>query len=123
MKRAKKHGVGIGNWLRAEQGRPPIGYIQIRKAAKQTRLRNRLGLFVGGLRLAELASLTMQDLQQREEHWVFADLVGEGGHTRTVPISDWVSSALKVWILEAAITTGPISPSIELLEPRRTAYS
>src|SRR5919197_1291806 len=25
-------------------------------------------------------------LEQREEHWVIADLVGKGGHVRTVPI-------------------------------------
>lgn len=52
--------------------------------------------------------VTMQDLQQREEHWVFANLIDKGGHIRTVPIPDWVGDALQAWISEAAITTGPI---------------
>lgn len=33
-----------------------------------------------GLRRAELATVAFQDPQQREDHWVFADLVGKGGH-------------------------------------------
>jgi site-specific recombinase XerC len=31
-----------------------------------------------GLRRAELVALSVQDLQIREDHWVFADLVGRG---------------------------------------------
>jgi integrase len=31
-----------------------------------------------GLRRAEVAGLTVEDLQQREEHWGIADLVGKG---------------------------------------------
>src|SRR4051794_28528347 len=38
-----------------------------------------------GLRRAELAAgAQVADLQQREEHWVFADLIGKVGHIRTV---------------------------------------
>jgi integrase len=43
-----------------------------------------------GLRRAEAAALTVEMLQQREEHWVIADLVGKGGHVRTVPVPVWV---------------------------------
>ncbi|MGI9070409.1 MAG: tyrosine-type recombinase/integrase, partial [Bryobacteraceae bacterium] len=64
------------------------------------------------MRRAELAAVTVQDLQQREEHWVFADLVGKGGHIRTVPIPDWVGIALQDWTSQAAITTGPIFRAI-----------
>ena len=39
-----------------------------------------------GLRRAELLALQLESIQQREEHWVIADLVGKGGHVRTVPI-------------------------------------
>lgn len=31
-----------------------------------------------GLRRAELLALTLESVQQREEHWVIADLVGKG---------------------------------------------
>jgi integrase len=34
-----------------------------------------------GLRRAELATVTVGDLQRREQHWVFADLIGKGGRT------------------------------------------
>jgi integrase len=39
-----------------------------------------------GLRRAELLALRLESIEQREEHWVIADLVGKGGHVRTVPI-------------------------------------
>jgi len=42
-----------------------------------------------GLRRAELAAVKVHDLKQRENHWVVANLIGKGGHIRTVPIPDW----------------------------------
>jgi integrase len=65
-----------------------------------------------GLRRAELAALGVQDLQQREEHWVFADLVGKGGHVRTVPVPFWIEAALRIWMAEAKISDGPIFRAI-----------
>jgi hypothetical protein len=40
-----------------------------------------------GFRRAEVAGLGVQDLQQREEHWVFADLIGKDGHCEDGPPS------------------------------------
>jgi integrase len=108
VKGAKKHGVRIGNWLTAEQSKSLLA------ACRSERLRDKrdyaiIAVLLGcGLRRAELAAVTMQDVQQREEHWVFADLIGKGSHIRTVPIPDWVGDALQTWTSEAAITTGPI---------------
>ncbi len=65
-----------------------------------------------GLRRAEAAALDVEDLQHREEHWVIADLVGKGGHVRTVPMPDWVKEAVDKWLLAAAVTTGPIFRAI-----------
>jgi integrase len=65
-----------------------------------------------GLRRAEVAGLGVQDLQQREEHWVFADLVGKGCHVRTVPVPLWIAAALRAWMTEAKITDGPIFRAI-----------
>jgi site-specific recombinase XerD len=43
-----------------------------------------LAMLIGcGLRRGELLALTLESVQQREEHWVIADLVGKGGHVRT----------------------------------------
>ena len=35
-----------------------------------------------------------------------ADLVGKGGHVRTVPIPSWVKSAVDAWTAAALITPG-----------------
>jgi integrase len=49
-----------------------------------------LALMLGcGLRRGEVAALRIDHLQQREEHWVIADLVGKAAHIRTVPVPDW----------------------------------
>ena len=47
-----------------------------------------------GLRRGEVAGLRMDHLQQREEHWVIVDLIGKAAHVRTVPVPDWVKSAV-----------------------------
>lgn len=39
---------------------------------------------------------------------MIADLVGKGGHVRTVPIPTWVKSTVDAWTAVAAITHGPV---------------
>jgi len=46
--------------------------------------------------------------QQREEHWAIVDLVGKGGHVRTVPVPDWVRTELDDWLTAAAISQGKL---------------
>ena len=65
-----------------------------------------------GLRRAELLALRLESIQQREEHWVIADLVGKAGHVRTVPIPTWVKAAMDTWTAAAAITDGPVFRAI-----------
>jgi len=65
-----------------------------------------------GLRRAELLALTLGSIQQREEHWVIADLVGKGGHTRTVPVPLWVKETLDAWTDAANITHGTVFRAI-----------
>ena len=65
-----------------------------------------------GLRHAELLALSVESIQRREEHWVIADLVGKGGHVRTVPIPNWVKSTLDAWMAAAAITHGRVFRAI-----------
>jgi integrase len=43
---------------------------------------------------------------------VFADLIGKGGHIRTVPIPDRVAQALLTWLSEAGIAEGSIFRAI-----------
>ena len=65
-----------------------------------------------GLRRAELLALCVESIQQREEHWVIADLVGKAGHVRTVPIPTWVKAAVDAWTAAAAITNGSVFRAI-----------
>ena len=112
VKGAKRLGVRVGNWLTAEQGK------RLLIAADEASLRGRrdyamLAVLLGcGLRRAELTGLRIEDLQLREEHWVIADLVGKGGHVRTIPVPDWVKAGVDNWVAAAGITTGPLLRSI-----------
>jgi integrase len=65
-----------------------------------------------GLRRAELLALRLESIQQREDHWVIADLVGKGGHVRTVPIPTWVKSRVDLWTAAADVTHGPVFRAI-----------
>jgi site-specific recombinase XerC len=60
-----------------------------------------------GLRRGELLALTMNSVQLREEHWVIADLIGKGGHLRTVPIPNWVKIAMDSWTVSGGIGNRP----------------
>jgi integrase len=51
--------------------------------------------------------VTLESIQQREEHWVIADLVGKRGHVRTVPIPGWAKAAVDAWTDAVNITYGP----------------
>ena len=112
VKGAKKHGSRVGNWLTVEQGRALLSTFN------RTSLRGRrdyamVAVLLGcGLRRAELAAVQFQDVQQREDHWVFADLIGKGAHIRTVPIPDWVAEAVRVWLTEAGVTEGAVFRAI-----------
>ena len=103
----KKLGVKIGNWLTAEQG------LRLLAAGRGDSLRCKrdyaaLALMLGcGLRRAEVAALRIEDVQQREEHWIIADLVGKGRHIRSVPVPDWVKKGIDAWTQAASIQTGP----------------
>jgi hypothetical protein len=52
--------------------------------------------------------LKFDDVQVRQGHWAIVDLVGKGGHIRTVPIPNWAKAALDFWIASAGVTGGKI---------------
>jgi integrase len=112
VKGAKRLGVPVGNWLPAEQGKRPLltaDSASIRGKRDYATLAILLGC---GLRRAELTALRVEDIQQWEEHWVIADLVGKGGHIRTIPVPDWVKAGIDSWMLASGITTGTLLRSI-----------
>jgi integrase len=112
VKGARRLGVRIGNWLTAEEGRRMIGSFGS-SALKQRRNRAMIAVLIGcGLRRAEAAALKFEDVQLREEHWVIADLNGKGGHIRTVPMPNWMKTAIDEWAIVAGINSGPLFRAI-----------
>jgi site-specific recombinase XerD len=65
-------------------------------------------LLACGLRKHEAVALTLDHLQQREEHWAIFDLVGKGGHVRTIPVPDCVRTELDDWRAASAIDRGKL---------------
>jgi len=95
-KRAYEWRVFLGNRLTPEQSKSLLSAFDettLRGRRDRTMVAMRLGC---GLRRAELLAITMKAIQQREDHWVIADLIGKGGHVRTVPIPRWVKAAMPV---------------------------
>jgi site-specific recombinase XerD len=108
VKGVKKLGVRLGNWLTAEQGQA-LWQVPDAQRLKGKRDRALLALLLAcGLRRHEAVALTLDHLQQREEHRAIVDLMGKGGHVRTVPLPDWVRSELDAWLAAAAIDQGKL---------------
>ena len=106
VKGAKRLGVRVGNWLSAEQGKKLVASPS---GPELRAVRNRavLAMLIGyGLRRAEVVTITVEDFELREDHWVLADLIGKGGHMRTVPIPGWVKSAVDAWTQSAGLQSG-----------------
>jgi integrase len=112
VKGVRRLGVRLGNWLTPEQGRRLLEHAPP-TTPREARDHAMLAMLIGcGLRRGELLALTLECVQQREEHWVVADLVGKGGHVRTVPIPSWVKSAVDAWTTAAGITDGRVFRAI-----------
>jgi integrase len=113
VKGVRRLGVRLGHWLTPEQGRRLLEHPEP-ATTRQLRDHAMLAMLIGcGLRRGELLALTLESIQQREDHWVVADLVGKGGHVRTVPIPEWVKSAIDSWTAAALITEGPVFRAIK----------
>ena len=112
VKGVRRLGIRVGNWLTAEQGKRLLESTGT-NTLRSKRNRAMLSMLIGcGLRRGELLSLTMKSIQLREEHWVIADLIGKGGHIRTVPIPLWVRRTVDAWTASAQITDGRLFRSI-----------
>lgn len=112
VKGVRRLGIRVGNWLTAEQGKR---LLQGSSHDHQRGKRNyaMLAMLIGcGLRRGELLALNLDSIQQREEHWVIADLIGKGGHIRTVPIPTWVKVAIDAWTESSEIRDGRVFRSI-----------
>jgi len=112
VKGVKQLGSRAGNWLTHDEARTLL------QAANGEGLRSvrdlaMISILLGcGLRRAELSGLEVDDLQIRQGHWAIVDLVGKGGHVRTVPMPAWVKAAVDRWTSAAKVTTGRIFRAI-----------
>jgi integrase len=103
----------MGHWLTAEQGRRLLR-VDGPVALRATRDHAMLAVLIGcGLRRGELLALTLESVQQREEHWVIVDLLGKAGHVRTVPIPGWVKARVDAWIGAAEVRCGRVFRAID----------
>jgi len=108
----RRIGVRLGNWLTPEQGRRLLAQANV-VTPRARRDHAILAMLIGcGLRRGELLALTLESIQQREDHWVIADLVGKGGHVRTVPIPTWVKTAVDEWTAIVGIADGVVFRAI-----------
>lgn len=108
----RQQGTRLGNWLTREQARELLRVPNL-STPKGKHDYCILALLVGcALRRRELASLTVEDLQQRENRWVLADLRGKGGRVRTVAVPVWVKQGIDAWLSEAKIGKGPLLRSL-----------
>ncbi len=105
-------GTRLGNWLTKEQARELLA-VPDRSTLAGKRDYAILALLVGcALRRRELASLTVEDIQMRENRWVIADLRGKGGRIRTVAVPVWVKIGINAWQSAAGIEDGLLLRSI-----------
>lgn len=108
VKGVKQLGFRSGNWLSAEQ------CSEVLRSTFGTSMRTKRDyamlamLFGCGLRRSELVGLDVNDIQVWQGHWAIVDMIGKGGHIRTVPIPVWVKAALDDWAAQAGITEGRI---------------
>ena len=108
----RQKGTRLGNWLTKEQARELLA-IPDRSTLKGKRDYALLALLVGcALRRRELASLSIEDLQMRENRWVIADLRGKGGRIRTVAVPVWVKNGIEAWTAAARVEKGPLLRSL-----------
>jgi site-specific recombinase XerD len=108
VKGVKQLGFRSGNWLSAEQSSEVLkhAYGDTMRARRDYAM---LAMLFGcGFRRSELVGLDLDEIQMRQGHWAVVDLIGKGGHIRTVPIPEWVKAALDQWTAAARVTEGRI---------------
>ena len=106
VKGVKMRGVRSGNWLTGRQtdavlSRPDRSTL---KGARDFAILALL--FSCGLRRAELASIRLDQIAEREERMVLLDLVGKGNRMRTIPVPGIARDAIELWLERSGLTEG-----------------
>lgn len=107
VKGPKKLGIRFGHWLTYEEAHHKLWQSPDKETLKGKRDQAILAVLLGcGLRRRELAQLNVTHLRRCDDHWAIVDLIGKGGHIRTVPVPDWVRESIDRWLLAADISEG-----------------
>ena len=115
VKGVKQLGFRSGNWLSVEQSSEVLKQA-CGDSMRAKRDYSMLAMLFGcGFRRSELVGLELDDIQMRQGHWAVVDLIGKGGHIRTVPIPNWVKAALDQWTRAANVTEGKIFRAVARL--------
>lgn len=108
VKGVKQLGYRCGNWLSLDESSEILNHA-LGEGLRARRDYAMLAMLLGcGLRRSELIDLDIDEVQIRQGHWAIVDLIGKGGHIRTVPVPQWVKEALDLWTSAAGITGGRI---------------
>jgi site-specific recombinase XerD len=108
VKGVKQLGFRSGNWLSAEQSSEVLKHAYGDSMRAKRDYAMLAMLFGCGFRRSELVGLDLDEVQMRQGHWAVVDLIGKGGHIRTVPIPEWVKAALDQWTVAAGVMEGRI---------------
>ena len=108
VKGVKQLGFRSGNWLSAEQSSEVLKHAGGDTMRAKRDYAMLAMLFGCGFRRSELVGLELDEIQMRQGHWAAVDLIGKGGHIRTVPIPNWVKAALDQWTRAAGVCEGKI---------------
>jgi site-specific recombinase XerD len=108
VKGVKQLGFRAGNWLSAEQSSEVLRHALGETMRAKRDFAMLAMLFGCGFRRSELVGLELDEIQMRQGHWAVVDLIGKGGHIRTVPIPEWVKAALDQWTRAAGVMEGRI---------------
>jgi site-specific recombinase XerD len=115
VKGVKQLGFRSGNWLSTEQSSEVLE-CAFGDGMRAKRDYAMLAMLFGcGFRRSELVGLEFDDIQMRQGHWAVVDLIGKGGHIRTVPIPAWVKAALDQWTRAAGVSDGKIFRAVARL--------
>jgi site-specific recombinase XerD len=112
VKGVKQLGFRCGNWLTPQQSSEVLNHADGDTLRAKRDYAMLAMLFSCGFRRSELVGLRLADLQIRQGHWAVVDLIGKGGHVRTVPVPGWVKAALDQWTAAAGIVDGRIFRAI-----------
>src|SRR6202140_2047213 len=108
VKGVKQLGFRSGNWLSVEQSSEVLKHAYGDTMRAKRNYAMLAMLFGCGFRRSELVGLEMDEVQMRQGNWAWVDLIGKGGHIRTVPIPEWVKAALDQWTAAAGVREGRI---------------